>query len=167
MREIPDSQLPRDPEYWESLGGKIREDAAGPLAAYAAERAAAGESGELEADAAGQAPRDLDAWYGELDRKAPWLIVASAAAMLILWLSLPAPVPPAPDSSVAFRWMERSLGPDEVAGTLVSGPVPPSVDALMVQFSPALYSPDGSAREGRDNRDGLDDPDDFEQGDPR
>jgi len=167
MREIPDSQLPRDSEYWDDLVGKIHEDAAGPLAAYAAEDAeAARAAAERVADAAIRTPGavvatdpgsgDLDAWYGELASRAPGIVAASAAAMLFLWLGLPAPVPAAPESSVAFRWMERSLGPDEPAGTLVSGPAPPSVDALMVQFSPASYSPEGGEGKGPDDPDDLD-----------
>ena len=112
MAELPQSQLPQEPEYWEELARKIREDAAGPLAAYAATQYV---------------------WYGVLARRAPWLVAASAAAMLILWLALPTP-----DSSVAFRWIEHSLAPSETAGTLIGGPEPPSVDALMVQFPPLL-----------------------------
>ena len=112
MAELPESALPQEPEYWEGLARKIREDAAGPLVAYAAA---------------------YDLWYGVLARRAPWLVAASVAAMLILWLALPRP-----DSSVALRWMEHSLAPDEVAGTLIGGPAPPSVDAVMVQFPPAL-----------------------------
>ena len=113
MAELPKSPLPREPEYWEELARRIRRDASGPLAAYAAAQ---------------------DVWYGVLARRSPWLVAASAAAMLILWLALPAS-----DSSVAFRWMERSLAPNEIAGTLIGGPEPPSVDALMVQFSPAFH----------------------------
>ena len=40
--------------------------------------------------------------------------------------------------SVAFRWIENSVAPREIAGTLIGGHAPPSVDALMVQFSPVL-----------------------------
>ena len=119
MAELTHSQLPREPEYWQELARKIREDAAGPLAAYAAAR---------------DIGSDRDVWYGVLARRAPWLVAASATAILILWLTLPTT-----DSSVAFRWIEHSLAPSEIAGTLIGGPAPPSVDALMVQFPPALY----------------------------
>ena len=111
MADLSESQLPPEPEYWEKLVQKIREDAAGPLAAYAA------------ADVG---------WYSVLARHAPLLVAASAAAMVILWLALPT------RDSVAFRWIASSLTPSEVAGTLISGAAPPSVDALMVQFPPAL-----------------------------
>ncbi|TDI45424.1 MAG: hypothetical protein E2P02_07335 [Acidobacteria bacterium] len=110
MADVPRSRLPRDPEYWEKLAERIRGDASGPLAAYA------------EAH---------DSWYGLLARRSPWLVSASAAAMLLLWLALPAS-----DSSVAFRWIENSVTPSEVAGTLIGGHTPPSVDSLMVQFPP-------------------------------
>jgi hypothetical protein len=108
----PQSQLPQEPEYWDEMARRIGEDAAGPLAAYAASK---------------------DSWTTLLGRQAPWLVAASAAAMLVLWLTLPAR-----QSSVAFRWIERSLVPNEMAGTLVSGAAPPSVDTLMVQFPPAI-----------------------------
>ncbi len=112
MVDQPQSQLPQEPAYWDDLARKIGEDAAGPLAAFAA----------------------IDnGWTGVLARRAPWLVAASAAAMLVLWLTLPAR-----DSSVAFRWIESSMIPSEVAGTLISGSAPPSVDALMVQFPPAI-----------------------------
>jgi len=109
MAENPDSNLPQDPEYWTGLVRRIREDAAGPLAAYAAVQ---------------------DVWYDVLSRRAAWLVAASAAAMLVLWLALPTA------DSVAFRWIERSLAPSEVAGSLIGGPAPPSVEVLMVQFQP-------------------------------
>lgn len=109
MAEHPNSNLPQDPDYWETLARRIREDAIRPLAAYAGIQ---------------------DAWYDVLSQRAEWLMAASAAAMLILWLSLPA------SDSVAFRWMERSLEPNGVAGSLMVGSSPPSVDRLMVQFQP-------------------------------
>ena len=84
-------------------------DAAGPLAAYAAVQ---------------------DVWYGVLARRAPWWVAASAAAMLILWLALPT------YESAEAAGFEGSVVPVEVAGTLISGPAPPSVDVLMVQFPP-------------------------------
>ncbi|HSF15774.1 MAG TPA: hypothetical protein VLK65_09480 [Vicinamibacteria bacterium] len=105
----PKSPLPGDPAYWEELTRRIREDASGPLAGYA-----------------GRAR-----WYGALAGPAPWLVATSAAAILFLWLSLPTA-----DSPTTLHWMERSLSPDEVAGALMGGPEPPSVDALLVQFSP-------------------------------
>ncbi len=110
MVENPDSNLPQDPEYWTSLARRIREDAARPLAAYAAAQ---------------------DVWYEVLSQRAAWLVAASAAAMVILWLALPT------SDSVAFRWMERSLEPTDVAGSMIGGPVPPSVEVLMAQFYPA------------------------------
>jgi len=111
MTEVPKSQLPKDPEYWEALTQRILQDASGPLAAHAT---------------------SCDVWYDLLARRSASLVAASAAAMLLLWLALPAP-----ESSVAFGWIERSVAPDEIAGTLLGGPVPPSVDALIVQFPPA------------------------------
>ena len=112
MAEAPKSRLPQEPEYWEALAERIRQDASGPLGAYA---------------------RAQDVWYGVLSRRASWFLTASVAAMLLLWLALPTR-----SSSVAFRWIEHSLAPDEPAGTLIVGPVTPSVDALMVQFAPEL-----------------------------
>jgi hypothetical protein len=108
--DLSQSQLPRDPEYWEQLARKVNQDAAGPLSAYAA------------------AEND---WYEVLARRAPWLVAASLAAMLILWLTLP----PREDAR-ALRWMADALAPNEFAGTLISGTRPPSVEALMVQFPP-------------------------------
>jgi hypothetical protein len=113
--EWPKSPLPREPEYWEELTRRIEKDAAAPLLAYA--RAA-----EADGD-----------WYRVLAGRAHWLVAASAAAMLFVWLvSLRA------EASVAERVLERSFLPDEVAGTLVGGPEVPSVDTLMVQFPPAV-----------------------------
>jgi hypothetical protein len=109
--EMPKSQLPQDQAYWDELAQRIHTDASGPLATYA---------------------RAHEGWYVVLARRAPWLTAASVAAMLVLWLALPNL-----DSSVAFRWMERSLAPDEPAGTLLGGPEPPSVERLMAQFPPA------------------------------
>lgn len=111
MADRSHSRLPQDPEYWETLARKVRDDAAAPLAGYAAAE---------------------DGWYGVLARSAPWLVAASAAAMLILWLVLP----PREDS-MAMRYIAGALAPTEAAGTLISGTEPPSVDALMVQFPPA------------------------------
>jgi len=119
MAELPQSRLPREPEYWEALAGKIRDDAAGPLAAYAASAIAA------------EAGFQQEAWDAVLARRAPWLVAASAAAALVLWLALPARVP-----SQGVLWLERSVTPTEIAGSLVGGPAAPSVDALMVQFPP-------------------------------
>ena len=110
MPELPPSPLPQEPEYWEKLEAKIRADAAGPLAAYAGVN---------------------NGWDSVLAQRAPWLVAASVAAMLLLWLALPERGP-----SVAFRWIEGSLTPSELAGTLVSGAAPPSVEILMVQFPP-------------------------------
>ena len=111
MSDLPQSHLPQEPEYWEQLAAQIRADAAGPLADYAA----------------------VDhGWYGMLAQRAPWLVAASVAAMLLLWLALPERGP-----SVAFRWIESSLTPSELAGTLVSGAAPPTVEILMVQFPPS------------------------------
>ncbi len=111
MADVPRSQLPQDTGYWEILAQRIRVDASGPLAAYAAIH---------------------DSWYGLLARRSTWLISASAAGMLILWLSLPTA-----DSSAALRWIEKSVAPNEIAGALIGGEAPPSVNALMVQFPPA------------------------------
>ena len=110
MAEEARSKLPPDPEYWAGLEQRIRADAEQPLARY------------------GATP---DAWYGLLARSAPWLVAASAAAMLVLWFTLPPS-----DAGGDLGWIERFLAPDELAGTLVGGAAPPSVDTLMVQFSP-------------------------------
>lgn len=114
MAENPSSPLPQEPVYWEKLALRIREDAVAPLAAYAA------------------VP---EAWYGVLARGAPWLVAASAAAMLLLWLVLPAS-----DPGAVAGWIERSVEPDEIAGALIAGPVAPNVETLMVQFPPPLES---------------------------
>ena len=106
----PRSPLPTVPEYWDRLARRIAEDAALPLAAYAAKR---------------------DDWYGVLAKSAPWLMAASAAALVVVLLSLPAT-----QSSTAHVWMERSLSPSDGAGELLGAPEPPSVDELMVQFPP-------------------------------
>ena len=111
MADLPQSQLPQEPEYWEELARKVREDAAAPLATYAA------------AD---------EGWYGLLARRAPWLVAVSAAAMLVLWLMLPAR-----GNSLAFEWIASALTPSEAAGSLIGGAEPPSVEAVMVHFSPA------------------------------
>ncbi len=117
MADLSQSQLPQEPEYWEGLARKIKANAAAPLASYAAAQ---------------------DGWYAVLAHRAPWLVAATAAAMLILWITLPAR-----ETSPAFRWMASSLAPNEMAGTLITGTEPPSVDALMVQFPP---EPDGEGR---------------------
>ena len=108
--ELPQSQLPQEPEYWDRFARRISRDAAAPLATYA---------------------RANQVWYGVLSHRAPWLVAASAAAMLVLWVTLPAR-----ESLVADRWIERFLSPDELAGSLIGGPAPPSVDALLAQFPP-------------------------------
>lgn len=114
MVEHPNSPLPRDPEYWESLAQRIRADAAGPLAGYAT----------------------TVAWYDVLARQAAWLVAAAAIVIVALLLTLPQP-----DPDAAYRWIERSLAPDEPAGTLIAGPTAPSVDVVMVQFPPAGGDP--------------------------
>ncbi len=111
MAELPKSELPQDPEYWDTLAAKARQDAAGPLAGYVSAQ---------------------DVWYGVLAQGAPWLVAASAAATLVLWLALPVPEP-----SFALVHIERALDPSEVPGTFIGGPQPPTVDALLVQFPPA------------------------------
>ena len=108
MSEHAQSELPRDPDYWDSLARRISDDAANALEAYASAQ---------------------DVWYAVLDRRAPWLVAASATAMLVIWLGLPAP-----RDSVAHRWIERSVAPREIAGSLVGGATPPSVDVLLPQF---------------------------------
>ena len=116
MSEGPSSPLPTEPEYWERLASRVRADAAAPLAAYAAE----------------------GPWYAVLARRAPWLVAASIAATVVLWLSMPSP-----QGIAIARWLESSLAPEEAAGTLIAGPEPPRVDVLMAQFSP----PTGDGRE--------------------
>lgn len=111
--ELPESPLPQDPAYWDELAQRINEDAAEPLAAYA-----------------GGAVETVVDWYDVLARRALWLVAASAAAVLILWLTLP------PRNPVAIELVERSLAPDDVAGSLFAGAAPPSLDAVMVQYAP-------------------------------
>ena len=111
------SKLPQEPEYWDGLAAKINDDAAATLASYAA--------------ASTDVHREDD-WTAVLGRSAPWLVAASLAAMLVMWLILP-PRPPSP----AFVWLGDSLAPSEVAGSLVAGSTPPSVEQLMAQFPPA------------------------------
>ena len=108
MVERSRTPLPSDPDYWERLALRIRADAAEPLAAYAQR-----------------------AWYGVLSHRAPWWVAASAAAILSFWLVLPAR-----EHSDGVHWIERSLAPNEVAGTLMGGPVPPSVEMLLKHFPP-------------------------------
>ena len=110
MSEREGSPLPESPEYWEGLAERIRADAAGPLAAYALG----------------------DNWYGVLASRAPWLVAAAAMIIVALLLTLP----PTPDSA-AYRWIERSLAPDEPVGTLVAGPTAPAVSRLLPEFAPA------------------------------
>jgi len=116
MAEHPNSPLPRDPEYWTRLAQRIHADAAAPLAGYAA----------------------ADTWYGVLARQASWLVAAAAIVIVALLLTLPRP-----DSDAAYRWIERSLAPDEFAGTLIAGPTAPSVDVVLAQFPPADGEPEG------------------------
>lgn len=114
MTERPVSRLPRDPEYWDRLARRIGEDAAAPLAAYTAR----------------------DAWYGVLARRAPWLVAAAVAAMLVLWLALPAP-----ESATNFQWVEQSLAPADFAGSPVSGAEPPGIEVLLARFAPLTDGP--------------------------
>jgi hypothetical protein len=104
------SRLPDDPEYWDRLAERIRADAAGPLASFAA----------------------TDAWYGVLSRRASWLLAAAAILIAALLLTLPR----TPDAD-PYLWIERSLTPDERAGTLISGPAAPAVEQLLPEFPPA------------------------------
>jgi hypothetical protein len=113
---MPRSPLSDDPDYWDRLARRIGEDAAAPLARYAAE---------------GRAPGDT--WLGLLSRSAPWVAAASAAAMLVFGLTLP---PRGLDP--ALRWIEASVAPHDLAGTLLGGSLPPSVDSVMLEFSPVL-----------------------------
>lgn len=110
MDGLPPSKLPRAPEYWERLAQRIRLDASGPLASYAARQ---------------------DAWYEVLARCAVWLVAASAAAMLLLSLFLSAP-----DHSQLLGWMERSVAPNEAAGRLLGSSQPPRVEELLAHFPP-------------------------------
>lgn len=137
MAETPHSKLPREAGYWDRLARTIGDDAEGPLAAY---RASAGVADDSWTGAAGAGSRDADHWDDLLAERATWLVAASAAAMLILWLAIPAP---ASDPTDELRWMEASLVPDERAGTLISGPAPPHVNDLMVQFPPVIEDEEG------------------------
>lgn len=112
MPEFTKSQLPQDSSYWEELERRIRQDASGPLARYAAAQ---------------------DAWYHLLARRAPWIVTAAAAAMLIMVISLSTSVDPA-----SVRSIEQTLAPFESSGALLVGPEPPSVEALLVSFAPSL-----------------------------
>lgn len=112
-RDPAKSPLPTDPKYWDDLAERIAEDARAPLAQYAKRR---------------------DVWYGVLSREAPWLVAASAAALLLLWLALPE----APRAHSSF--IERAVAPREAAGSLLGGSEPPSVDELMLAFPPVPES---------------------------
>jgi hypothetical protein len=118
------SKLPHDPGYWEGLAARIRDDAAAPLAAYAA-------ATPLAADATADG-RGRDGWPDVLARGAIWWLTAAGAAIAVLWLTLPPR-----DVSPAQAWIEASLTPDEPVGTLVSGDMPPAVDTVLVHFPPA------------------------------
>lgn len=117
----PQSKLPPDSAYWEALARRIREDAAAPLAAYAA--------------ASGRAP---ETWPGLLARRARWWLATAAAAIAILWIALPPR-----GTSPAEAWFEAALAPDEPAGTLVSGEAPPAVDTVLVHFPTAPGEEEG------------------------
>jgi len=112
MTDLPPSPLPRDPAYWDALAERVRNDAALPLAAY-------------------RAPEQE--WYGWLSLRAPWLVAASAVAALALWLALPAR-----SARDAAQWIEGSLTPNEAVGSLLGGAAPPSVEAMLAHFPPAL-----------------------------
>lgn len=124
MPNLPKSSLPEEPEYWDALARRITQDGAGPLTKYAAVQ---------------------EIWVDVLARRAAWWVAASLAAMLTLWLSLPASGSPG-----GAAWIERSLAPHDRAGALLGGSTPPSVDELMAQFPPPPESPlDNIIREER------------------
>jgi hypothetical protein len=110
MPEMPASRLPDSPEYWDDLARRVRADAAVPLAACAAVS---------------------DDWFAVLARRAPWLVTASAAAIVALILVLTAA-----DAPASATWTEGALTPREPAGALVAGPRPPDLQLLMPEFPP-------------------------------
>jgi len=120
----PHSKLPPDPAYWDRLERAIREDAAAPLAAYAA-----------------MSDGDGGTWSGMLARRAAWWVAVVSAVIAILWLTLPSR-----GVSPALAWIEASLAPDETAGALVSGDAPPAVDIVLAQF-PSSGDPEGQERQ--------------------
>lgn len=86
---------------------------------------------------AGRIARDAESplaayadWSKVLARRAPWWLAASVAAMLALWLTLPS------RASSRTAWLESALAPDEVAGAMLGGPAPPSLESLMSHFPP-------------------------------
>jgi len=107
---MPDraSRLPDSPEYWEQLARKVRADAAGPLAAYAAAQ---------------------EGWAGVLARETTWLAGIAAAAILALSIVLAKT-----DPALSTTWIEGALAPSESAGALIAGPEPPEIDSLLAQF---------------------------------
>lgn len=110
MTELPPSQLPEDPGYWERMARRISADAQIPLARYAAAE---------------------ESWLQVLDRCAAWLLPLAATCMLLFWISLPRH-----PMSLATDWTERWLTPSEVPSKLLRDDRPPSVEAVLVQFSP-------------------------------
>ena len=110
MKGTRNSPLPENPEYWATLAERIRDDAAEPLSAY-----------EL-----------AGSWQGVLARRASWLVAAAAVLIVALLLTLPSS--PEPN---AYRLLERSLTPDEAAGSLIAGPSAPTVGTLLPEFAPA------------------------------
>lgn len=115
MADLPGSPLPREPEYWDGLARRIAADAAAPLARYAA-------SGS---------------WYDLLANRAPWLVAAAALAIAALLLTMPRGA-----NEAAYLWIERSLAPDETAGSLLSSSSPPSIDVMLAQFLPPGTEPE-------------------------
>lgn len=120
--DLPRSPLSDDPETWDRLARRINADAAAPLAelADAGRRTVPAWRGTW-----------LGSWLGPLSRSAPWLVAASAAAMLAFWMALP---PRTEDPGLG--WIESSVAPQDVAGTLLGGALPPSVDEMMLVFPP-------------------------------
>jgi len=115
MTDKPSPQLPQDPGYWDQLAHKMSADASSPLAGYAS------------------SVIHVEGWYDVVARRAASVVAASMAAVLLLWFAYPPSEP-----SVAQQWIEHSLAPNEVAGSLLVGPQPPSVDSLVVHFPAAL-----------------------------
>ena len=110
MADRSHSELPDDPQYWRDLAGRIRADAEGPLARYAA------------AD---------ETWFEVLGQRVAWWVAATAAVVATLWLVQPTADP----AAVVTAWIEASLGIDEPAVRLVAGPEAPALDELLASLA--------------------------------
>jgi len=101
------SRLPQDPQYWNTLAGRVTTDASPHLRSL------------RSAD---------DAWWSVLGRLSPLLATAAAAAVLTALSLLPSRTT-SPDrvTTEAFDFTPD----DPIAGPLLSADAPPAVAALL------------------------------------